>query len=105
MTRGGLATAIVLAAGGGRRLGADEPKAFVSIGGRPLIAVSSAAAAASPVIGSVVAAVPPGLEDRARELLDGIDVPVTVIAGGRSRQASVELAMNAVPEAVPIVVC
>lgn len=105
MTRGGLATAIVLAAGGGRRLGADEPKAFVSIGGRPLIAVSSAAAAASPVIGSVVAAVPSGLEDRARELLDGIDVPVKVIAGGRSRQASVALAMNAVSDAVPIVVC
>jgi 2-C-methyl-D-erythritol 4-phosphate cytidylyltransferase len=99
------AVVIVLAAGGGHRLGSDEPKAFVSIGGRPLVVLSSTAAAASPAVGSVVAAVPPGLEDRARELLAGIDLPVTVVAGGDSRQASVALALEAVPDDVQVVLC
>jgi 2-C-methyl-D-erythritol 4-phosphate cytidylyltransferase / 2-C-methyl-D-erythritol 2,4-cyclodiphosphate synthase len=102
---GGDAAAIVLAAGDGRRLGAGEPKAFVTIGGRSLVALSSAAAAASPAIGSVVAAVPPGLEDRARELLVGIAVPVTVVAGGNSRQASVAAALGAVSDTVQVVIC
>jgi 2-C-methyl-D-erythritol 4-phosphate cytidylyltransferase len=101
----GRATAIVLAAGVGRRLDADEPKAFLSIGGRPLVVLSSAAAAASPDIGSIVAAVPKGLEDRTRELLAGIDLPVTVVPGGDSRQASVAVALEAVSDAVNVVVC
>jgi 2-C-methyl-D-erythritol 4-phosphate cytidylyltransferase len=100
----GRAAAIVLAAGVGLRLEADEPKAFLAIGGRPLVVISSAAAAASPVIGSIVAAVPGGMEDRTRELLAGIDVPVTVVPGGDSRQASVALALEAVSEAVDVVV-
>jgi 2-C-methyl-D-erythritol 4-phosphate cytidylyltransferase len=105
VTRGGRAAAIVLGAGGGSRLGADEPKAFVSIGGRSLVTISSTAAAASPAIGSVVAAVPPGLEDRAREMLTELEVPVTVVAGGDSRQDSVALALGAVSDDAEIVVC
>jgi 2-C-methyl-D-erythritol 4-phosphate cytidylyltransferase len=100
----GRAAAIVLAAGVGRRLDADEPKAFLPIGGRPLVVISSAAAAASSVIGSIVAAVPAGLEDRTRELLVGIDLPVTVVPGGDSRQSSVALALEAVSEALDVVV-
>ena len=42
------AAAIVLAAGAGTRLGAERPKAFLPIGGRPMLAVAAAAAAASP---------------------------------------------------------
>jgi 2-C-methyl-D-erythritol 4-phosphate cytidylyltransferase len=95
----------VLAAGVGRRLEGDEPKAYLSIGGTPLVVLSSSAAAASPVIGSIVTAAPPGLEDRTRELLAGIDLPVTVVPGGDSRQASVALALEAVSDAVNVVVC
>jgi 2-C-methyl-D-erythritol 4-phosphate cytidylyltransferase len=102
---GGRAAAIVLAAGVGRRLEGDEPKAYLSIGGTPLVVLSSSAAAASPVIGSIVTAAPPGLEDRTRELLAGIDLPVTVVPGGDSRQASVALALEAVSDAVNVVVC
>jgi 2-C-methyl-D-erythritol 4-phosphate cytidylyltransferase len=96
---------VVLAAGSGRRLGADEPKAFLWIGGRPLVALSSAAAAASPAIGSLVVAVPAGMEDRARELLDDIDLPITVVTGGGSRHESVALALGAVPAGINVVVC
>ena len=105
MNEAGRAAAIVLAAGAGRRLGEAEPKAFVWVGGRPLVTLSSAASAASPAIGSLVVAVPPGLEDRARGMLGGIGVPVTVVAGGDSRQASAALALAAVRDDVEVVVC
>lgn len=105
MSQLGDATAIVLAAGTGERLGAEEPKAFVRVGGRPLVAIAAAAATASKAVGSLVVAVPPGTEGRAHEMLVDIEVPVTIVAGGATRQASVVLALAAVPEGVSVVVC
>jgi 2-C-methyl-D-erythritol 4-phosphate cytidylyltransferase len=87
------AAAIVLAAGAGRRLGADEPKAFLSIGGRPIVAVAAAAAAASGAFTELVVTVPEGFEDRARACLADLDVPCRVVPGGISRQASVRAAL------------
>jgi 2-C-methyl-D-erythritol 4-phosphate cytidylyltransferase len=98
------AAAIVLAAGMGRRLGADEPKAFVTIGGRPVLNVAASAAAASPAVGSVVVAVPEGMQERARECLEDLPVPFEVVAGGATRQASVRAAMGAVEEAIAVIV-
>lgn len=97
------AAAIVLAAGAGRRLGAAEPKAFVTIGDRPVLAVAAAAAAASPEVLALVVTAPAGLEDRASECLSSINKPVAVVTGGRSRQASVRAALAALPEGVEIV--
>jgi 2-C-methyl-D-erythritol 4-phosphate cytidylyltransferase len=105
MVEPGAATAVLLAAGSGRRLGGDEPKAFLWIGGRPLVALSSSAAAVSPVIGSLVVAVPAGMEERATEVLAGIDLPVRVVTGGETRHESVALALDAVPDGVSVVVC
>ena len=105
MSQLGDASAVVLAAGAGQRLGADEPKAFVRIGGRPLVAIAATAAAASKSVGSLVVAVPPGTEDRARKMLADIEVPVTIVPGGATRQESVVLALAAVPEGVSVVVC
>ncbi len=82
------AVAIVLAAGVGRRVGAEEPKAFLTIGGRPILAVATGAAAASPVVSSLVVTAPPGWEDRARECIDDQGVPVIVVTGGATRRAS-----------------
>ena len=101
----GLVTAVILAAGSGRRLGADEPKAFLWIGGRPLVSLSAAAAAASPAIGSLVVAVPAGMEQRAKEVLAEVDLPVTVVMGGAFRHESVARALDAVPAGSPVVVC
>lgn len=97
------AAAIVLAAGAGRRLGADEPKAFLTIGGRPILAVAAAAAAASGVIDEVIVAVPEGFEHRALGCVEGLGVPCTVVPGGDSRQASVRVALAAVGEAIELV--
>jgi 2-C-methyl-D-erythritol 4-phosphate cytidylyltransferase len=97
------AAAIVLAAGAGRRLGADEPKAFLTIGGRPILAVAAAAAAASGAIDEMIVTVPDGFGDRARGCVEGLGVPCTVIPGGDSRQASVRAALAAVRDGVDLV--
>lgn len=99
----GRAVAIVLAAGAGRRVGAEEPKAFLSIGGRPILAVAVGAAAASPLVGAVVVAAPAGWEERAETCLEGCGVPVLVVTGGETRQASVRAALDAVPAETSIV--
>jgi 2-C-methyl-D-erythritol 4-phosphate cytidylyltransferase len=98
------ATAIVVAAGAGTRLGADEPKAFLDVGGRPILVRAAEAAAASGVVERVLVAVPEGFERRARELLSTVAVPVDVVVGGATRQASVRAALAAVPASSEIVV-
>jgi 2-C-methyl-D-erythritol 4-phosphate cytidylyltransferase len=97
------AVAILLAAGAGRRVGAEEPKAFLPIGGRPILAVAVGAAAASPSVSSVVITAPDGWEARARACVDGCGVPVLVVTGGATRQASVRAALEAVPPGTDVV--
>jgi 2-C-methyl-D-erythritol 4-phosphate cytidylyltransferase len=99
------AAAILLAAGSGKRIGATRPKAFLPIGERPMLSVAAAAAAASPRIGALVVAAPPGYEDEARSSVEGLSVPTTVLTGGRTRQASVRAALSALaPDAEVVVV-
>jgi 2-C-methyl-D-erythritol 4-phosphate cytidylyltransferase len=85
-----LATAIIAAAGSGKRLGAGGPKALVEAGGRPLLEWSLDAAAAAERIGSVVVPAPPGREDEVRAIAGG----ATVVTGGSSRSESVALALE-----------
>ena len=82
---------LVPAGGSGERLGADRPKAFVVLGGRPMLEWSVEVLAG--VCDRVVAAVPPGHEH-------GRDQ----VAGGPSRSASVRAALEAAPEAELVVV-
>ena len=99
------AAAILLAAGSGKRIGATRPKAFLPIGERPMLSVAAAAAAASPRIGALVVAAPPGYEDEARSSVEGLSLPTTVLTGGRTRQASVRAALSALaPDAEVVVV-
>jgi 2-C-methyl-D-erythritol 4-phosphate cytidylyltransferase len=99
------AHAIVLAAGRGRRLGVDEPKAFRTVGGRPLLTMAASAAAASPVVAAIVVAAPHGMEARAREALADITLPIEVVVGGETRQASVAAALEAVAPDATAVIC
>jgi 2-C-methyl-D-erythritol 4-phosphate cytidylyltransferase len=98
------AVAIVLAAGSGERLGRAEPKAFVEVAGKPMVVRAAEAAAACPAVGSLVVAVPKGTETSARAVL-APGKPVVVVAGGRSRHASVRAALEAVPQSAPFIVC
>jgi 2-C-methyl-D-erythritol 4-phosphate cytidylyltransferase len=86
--------AIVLAAGAGQRIGDDRPKAFLPIGGRPMLALAAAGAAASSRFGTVVVTAPAGWEDEARDCIAGCGLPSVVVTGGETRQASVRIALG-----------
>jgi 2-C-methyl-D-erythritol 4-phosphate cytidylyltransferase len=85
--------AVLVAAGRGERLGADRPKAFVMLGGKPMLEWSVNALA--PVVDHVVVALPPGEEPP----------PGTIGAeGGEHRSQSVRNALAAAPEGDPVVI-
>jgi 2-C-methyl-D-erythritol 4-phosphate cytidylyltransferase len=92
------AAAIVPAAGRGERLGADRPKAFVTVRGRTLVEHAVAALRAGGVGTVVVAAPPDAVEQTAALLADCL-----VVAGGNERQDSVRLALAALPAEVDVV--
>jgi 2-C-methyl-D-erythritol 4-phosphate cytidylyltransferase len=88
-----MAVALLVAAGSGERLGAERPKAFVVLAGRPMLEWSVEALRAA--VDHVVVALPPG-EDHP---------PGTLAApGGECRSASVRNALDAAPPGDPIVV-
>ncbi len=80
------AAALLVAAGSGERLGADRPKAFVVLAGRPMLEWSLEALAAAGIADVVVAA-PAGMR------VGG----ATVVQGGATRSASVRAALAAAP--------
>lgn len=79
----GGATALIVAAGSGLRLGAGRPKALVEVAGRPLFEWSLDACLAADSVASVVIAAPPGLEGEFAR--DGVEV----VPGGETRSHSV----------------
>ena len=87
------ASAIIVAAGSGSRLGRNEPKAFVPLGGRTLLSWSLATIARVPMIGEVVIAVPAGMESAARREASALSTPVKITPGGAERQDSVRIAL------------
>jgi 2-C-methyl-D-erythritol 4-phosphate cytidylyltransferase len=84
-----MAVALLVAAGRGERLGADGPKAFVMLAGRPMLEWSLAALRAVPAIRRVVVALPPGAP-----------APAGTVggAGGAARSHSVRAALAAAGE-------
>jgi len=102
--RSGSLVVVLVAAGAGERLGADEPKAFLPIGDRPILGLAAGAAVASAGVGGLVVAVPNGWEDRARACVEPVDPGAAYVMGGASRQASVRAGLAAVPEGTEIVV-
>lgn len=99
----GKVVAVVPAAGSGERLAAGIPKAFCSVDGRTLLQRAVAGLLASGAVDHVVVAVPADRIDEANRVLGG-DVgagQATVVAGGRDRTESVNLALAALPTAVP----
>jgi 2-C-methyl-D-erythritol 4-phosphate cytidylyltransferase len=82
---------IIPAGGSGERLGADGPKAFAVLAGKPMLEWSLEALAG--LCDRVVVAVPAGFED-----------PPGRVRGGQSRSESVRNALASAPEATVVVV-
>jgi 2-C-methyl-D-erythritol 4-phosphate cytidylyltransferase len=89
-------SAIIVAAGSGSRLGDSEPKAFVELGGRPLLYYSLRTIREVAAIKEVIVALPPGRETQARLASEraGLQVPLKLTPGGAERQDSVRIALS-----------
>jgi len=90
------ASAIIVAAGSGSRLGLASPKAFVTVGGRRLLFYSLATLAQVPSISEAVVTVPEGMEREARDVAREArcDLPLKITVGGAERQDSVRIALG-----------
>lgn len=90
--------AIVVAAGGGTRMGGPAPKQFLALGGRPILSWALAAAQAAACVDAIVVVCPAGWEDHTRRHClapFGLDKVRAVVAGGAQRQDSVAAGLEA----------
>jgi 2-C-methyl-D-erythritol 4-phosphate cytidylyltransferase len=89
------ASAIVVAAGSGTRLGLQTPKAFVHFGEYTLLARVLRTLARVTTIEEAVIAIPAGAEaaTRTEVHVSGLEIPVKITPGGVARQDSVRIAL------------
>jgi 2-C-methyl-D-erythritol 4-phosphate cytidylyltransferase len=98
---------LLVAAGSGERLGADRPKAFARLGGRPLLAESLERLDRSDWVDAIVVAAPPGWEEPVILLAEELVASkvVAAVPGGGTRADSVRAAFAEVPpDAVVVLV-
>src|SRR5437899_5652105 len=98
--------AVIPAGGVGAGLGARTPKEVLRVGRLSILAATGRHFARHPAVRAVVVAAPESWVARARRILGRVaqDASLTVVAGGRTRQDSVWLALQAAPEDAEIVV-
>src|SRR3954453_2648338 len=98
-------TAIIAAAGEGRRLGAALPKQLLQIGGRSILEHSVAAFTSHARVHDVIVGLPPApAPDPPEWLASAMQSPaVRVVAGGDRRQDSVANAFDGVAAASDVV--
>ncbi len=96
----GAAAAILVAAGSGQRLGAGLPKALVPLHGRPLLTWALEAFLDHPDIGSVVVVAPAAELSTVQTCVGG---RASVVAGGATRQASVDAGLAALAPDIGLV--
>lgn len=97
------ASAIVVAAGGGERMGGDLPKQFMEVAGRPLLVHSLVPFEAHPGITGITLVLPAdylGEAERIRHMY-GLHKIVAVIEGGAQRRDSVRAGLDAVMDQGP----
>jgi 2-C-methyl-D-erythritol 4-phosphate cytidylyltransferase/2-C-methyl-D-erythritol 2,4-cyclodiphosphate synthase len=88
--------AIIVAAGRGERLGGDQPKQLVDLGGRTLLQRSVAAFDAHPAVDAIVVVLPAEIVDEGASHVGVTARPCRYVAGGVRRQDSVRLGLAAV---------
>lgn len=98
--------ALVLAAGRGERIGAAQPKAFLSIAGRPIVLHAIEALAACDAVDAIVPVLPAPLLERARDWNASARARrklAPAVAGGAERQDSMRAGLAALPASVELV--
>lgn len=98
---------VVVAAGLGTRLGADKPKAFVELGGKPLLWHALKNLHQIDALEQVIVAVPAGYESEANTIMNsalaGLGVIVNAVSGGDTRQQSIANALEFIDPEIEIV--
>ncbi|HUZ81718.1 MAG TPA: 2-C-methyl-D-erythritol 4-phosphate cytidylyltransferase [Gaiellaceae bacterium] len=97
--------AVLVAAGRGERLGEDRPKAFVRLGGLPLLAEPLRRLDESEWIEAVVLVAPPGWEEPAILLAEelGVSKVTACVTGGETRTESVRAGVAEVAGDVDVI--
>ena len=91
--------ALIPAAGQGRRMGAEKPKAFLPLGGLPILAHTLQKFEDCPLVDEVLPLVPPGETlGWAEEIVlrSGLKKVLRIVPGGQERQESVYRGLQAV---------
>ncbi len=88
------AVAIIVAAGQGVRLAGEKPKAFIDLAGKTLLRRSAEALAACPEVSALVVVAPRGFEKAARAEASATGKLRAVVAGGATRQGSVQAGLK-----------
>ncbi len=98
-------SAIIAAGGSGTRLGYEEPKQFLDLNGKPIIAWSIEAFSRSSEIGEIVVVAPLEHLDRAKGYVERYchSKPWKVVPGGGTRQESVKNGLVASSESMEFV--
>ena len=98
-----LTAVIVPAAGRGERLGPGAPKALRTLAGQPILLHAVRNLATARDVDVIVVAVPEDAVEESRAMLAGIELPITIVSGGETRQDSVARALLALPKEVDVV--
>ena len=98
--------AVLVAAGRGERLGGDRPKAFVRLGGLPLLAEPLRRLDDCEWVDGVVVVAPEGWEEPAILLAEevGASKVTACVTGGETRAASVRAGVAEVPDDAAVIV-
>lgn len=94
-------SALIVAGGSGVRFGSK--KQFLPLQGTPVLRRTADVFAAHPAIGHLTVAVPDEDIPHTREILTGLPIPLTITAGGATRQESVYRGLLATPAEDPVV--
>ena len=97
--------AVIIPAGGlGQRMAAGQPKQFLTLGGRPILARTVALFRTMPEIAAIVVAAPSSHLQETREMLERFAPgPLILVAGGTTRQDSVRAGLAAVPPEIDLI--
>ncbi len=92
-------TAVIVAAGSGRRMGAKGNKVFLKLANTAVLEYTLSAFATHPKIEDIVLVVRECDMDRCQKLVKYINKPVKIVTGGATRQESVCCGLKAAPDA------
>lgn len=96
-------TAIIVAAGSGKRFGAEKPKQFLELCGKPVIVHTLAAFENCPSVDEIVLVLSADALENCQTLFLDFTKLKTIVAGGASRAESVRSGLNAVSDKAEIV--